>query len=110
MTNYRKELYKWRKENHICVRCGTRKARKGYTMCPDCAMDSIIKAEKYKSKHKEELAEKRKAKRNKRKAEGICVYCGKPALENMTHCEDCRQRFNKYSRSYYRRKQEASYD
>ena len=91
-TSY--ETYHWYKDHGICVDCKQEEAAKGRTRCLNCL--SIIaekgRARMYK-KTEEELAEINRIRREKakalydyRKANGLCVICGKPAYRHYTKC------------------------
>lgn len=72
---YDNDLYKWRKENNLCVRCGTEEPVKGGLFCWRCVL----------------------AKRDDRSVEyvrridsGLCSSCGKPLDREGVICEACR--------------------
>lgn len=89
----------------ICVVCKKRKAAPGRVSCFDCLeRDRARKAEMRKSWSLEERdyknAERRKYEQNlreKRKADGICVRCGKREQYNGTlMCIDCYLKAKRY--------------
>ena len=50
------------------------------------------------------VSEKVMERYNKRKAEGLCTYCGKvPAAPGRTKCAACLQRTNEYTKRYARK-------
>ena len=93
--------YYWYKEHGICTDCHHREAIRGQILCPDCRdKKNLAKYIRY-QKHKEEINEKNKIcserRRAKRKAEGLCVSCGKPLDTNKTRCKCCLIKNKTYS-------------
>lgn len=106
-NTYDRNLYAWRKANHICVRCGRRKAEGRYTACLMCRSYNSEHCRKYREKHKEYVYcrnnKNRKARYNAKKAAGICVRCGKRKAESgRVHCTYCLAR-NRRQRENARR-------
>ena len=84
-----RELYKYRKENGICTRCGKHNAEPGKAKCRTCLdKDAYIH---------------RKARFDEiniveyRKENGLCYYCGNP-IEDKTvkACLSCRKKMSEY--------------
>lgn len=82
----RREIYKEKKQNGICVRC-SKKATHGI-YCYDCFIKAKINNKK--------TSEKRKAERHERglvtefrKENGLCLQCGEKAYG--TYCEKCQK-------------------
>lgn len=53
-------------------------------------------AEKYR-RNREEILRRQKLRRDLRRAQGLCISCGKPAREGKTMCEACAQRNKVYA-------------
>lgn len=87
---YRKVIYRERKDAGICVRCGKRKAREGKAMCPICAKkDAEYHRTRYaNTKHNVDVP------RSERPDHGLCYICGAP-IESGKICETCRKRLIK---------------
>lgn len=80
---YAKEVYYWRKENHICVRCGKESADEGYVTCLVCRMEQ---REKSRDRYDPEVKVNRATLRAERKAAHQCYQCGKPNYRNHAYC------------------------
>lgn len=88
---YAREVYWWRKQHHICVRCGKQDAYKDYTCCLQCRMDLRESAREHIEK---EISAAQRAARNVRKrkiaaekrANGICLQCSKPVFKDHAYC------------------------
>lgn len=80
---YAKEVYYWRKENHICVRCGKESADEGYVSCLACRMEQ---REKSRDRYDPEVKVDRATLRAERKAAHRCYQCGKPNYRNHAYC------------------------
>lgn len=96
---YYRNLTSWRKENNVCIECGTRQAEDGYTMCLVCRMDRREINKRYKTSDAE-LEHHRihnKQLYDARKAEHKCVNCGKqmPEKWDKARCPQCRARVNR---------------
>lgn len=102
---YAKELYHWRKENGICVKCGNKKAVNGVA-CLDCKEEDALRQQRlYAEMSEEEKAQLRAKKREslrrlrkKRKESGLCYACGKPVYKNYSRCYECYLKTKKYKR------------
>lgn len=90
---YSKEVYHWRKEHGICIKCGIHEAINS-TRCIVCASDEAEKQkQKYYSMSQEERAllnkkksNSAKALREERKRLGLCYRCGKPSYRSHSLC------------------------
>ena len=110
-----REWYYFLKEHHICVRCGKRDAFYNKTKCPEC----IEKAQKRDREHYAENREKilqRKKKRSKplyarRKAEGLCVKCGRKKAIKGIYCLECyvKERKREIERTEKRKRENGGY-
>lgn len=75
---YKRNLYKVRKEAGICTRCGKKKASKGLTTCIDC-----------RTKTNRNANDRRKLlNAQKRKYLGICLRCNNPVVDGYCYCEE----------------------
>lgn len=103
-----RETYCWYKEHGICTRCGQRKAFHGHVYCEVCMEKSVNKSARYRLEHHEKYlksqAESRQKLRARRKAEGKCIQCGRPAVEGQTLCAACRAVNRERSKQYRRDK------
>lgn len=101
-----KERREWYLSHGICPHCGRNDLQKGYKLCLECRMKDL---ERHKGKTiSEETKEKRKAAQralaDKRKAEGICVRCGKRKTDDKhTNCAICRAAKAAKQREYNQR-------
>lgn len=86
----------------LCVCCGKSPAQPGRTMCQPCRDHiNMMTREQREKKRETEQAERRERKaltkaesaknrRERLRAEGICIICGRnPAREGYTTCFDC---------------------
>lgn len=80
----RREIYREKKKAGICVRC-TKPATHGM-YCRECAIKT--------KRRRRERTERDKRKRHERglipdsrKEEGVCLWCGKPAMSGTNVCE-----------------------
>ena len=109
------ETYAWYKAHGICTQCNHEKAYGGKVTCLYCQGKQIESAVKYyqnlpesnrKAKKKRE-SDYHKRTRQERKAQGICVACGKyPARKNRTLCKICTGKQNRYQAGYRMKKAE----
>lgn len=81
---YEREVRAWRKEHHMCVRCGHEKADPGYTTCLVCRMDRRVSATG--TRYGDKIAAQAKEIRARKKAEHICYTCSKPAYKDHAYC------------------------
>ena len=98
-----RESYAWYREHGICPRCKTRDAAIGWKRCAECQYKMYVYAsapERYEKYRQTEL--NRYA---RRRAEGICVTCGKqPAAPGHASCEPCLAKKRYQQRRAYRLK------
>lgn len=79
----------WYIEHGICVACGQRDAFNGRQKCPECLEKANLSNAKYRSLERERTYyPRRKAKREARIAEGLCIFCGKKATKGQL-CLEC---------------------
>ena len=109
--------YQWYKAHHICVRCHQREAVKGQVACLDCRdkdreYDRKCKAEslaKETAEHKANRLRKMKERRERLKAQGLCIWCGKrKALSGKQQCLECYIKRKRANREYKKRKRNES--
>lgn len=94
---YLREIYAFRKENGICVRCGKEKAYKNSVNCLECRMEHREQSMRSHYKHREDKGYLQKKAEtsakiyNKRKEQHICIRCGKPMSEcvKTVVCKRC---------------------
>lgn len=83
---YSKENYQYYKRIGICTHCHREKAEEGRVLCLMCKMDN----RKYKKKYDPEKTRARdKAKREYRKANGLCTNCGARPQQHKLLCHKC---------------------
>lgn len=87
----RREIYRQKKENGICIRCNKRATHGMY--CYECYIKqrrrNIERAEKAKiSRHERGLIPE------ERKRNGLCLWCGKKAVNGINACEKHRDIFS----------------
>lgn len=71
------------KKNGICTVCKAREARPGRTTCAICAS---------------KLNNATKARRDRLKAMGLCIICGKnPQSETAILCDSCKKKWRRYN-------------
>ncbi len=80
-----RELYLWYKERGICTKCKKRYAAPGHVTCEAC----LKKHREYEKRYSERKAIKQKEVREQRKAQGLCVYCGRKAVKDRVLCVEC---------------------
>lgn len=94
---YAKEVYYWRKENHICVRCGKESADEGYVTCLACRMEQ---REKSRERYNLDIKVSRATLRAERRKAHLCQQCGKPVYKNHAYCYEHYLRQKRASREY----------
>jgi hypothetical protein len=113
MRNYdseaRKAEYWFYKEHGICVRCHHEKAIKGKTLCPECTDKVSVENKKRYLANKEKFNERKKKQHKdlyeRRKANGVCVRCGKrPPKDGLLSCTQCLIKQAKYKAEAFERK------
>ena len=98
MSSYNKDDYEWFKSHKLCVRCRHNTAAFGMVLCADCLAECSMRDIAYGTAQKTKWA---KVRRERLKAQGICVNCGKnPAKQGVLLCESCQKKHNAKSRIY----------
>lgn len=109
--------YQWYKAHHICVRCHRNDATKGMVTCLDCREKEHEYDRQRKQKalanepqeHKAKRLQVAKARRERLKAQGLCIWCGKhKALSGKQHCLECSIKRKRANREYKKRKANKS--
>ena len=87
LPGYRKLL----KQAHLCLNCHQQDdfTLGGAIYCEACREKRLAKNKTYNANNRETIAEKAKAKRDARRAAGLCTTCGKPAWSGHVTCIDC---------------------
>lgn len=88
--------YYYLKSLGVCTRCGREDAFPGHVHCPSCMEKNQKKSRAYYRRLSDEDRELRRKKKNEydkkryqqRKAEGLCVACGKKAVKGI-FCIEC---------------------
>ena len=102
-----KAKYQQMKSMGLCVSCG-KPAAKGRVRCLDC-LESVSVAslvcksemsDEAKKKARKRATELQRIHYRERKAEGVCVECGKPTVDGLTRCQRCRVRHNDRMKQY----------
>ena len=92
MNNHKKmcrDLYLYYSENGICVKCGQAFSLAGHVLCGDCSKKANMTQKKIDPDGSKKRA-RMKELREQRKANGICVTCGKnPVNPPHTSCRKC---------------------
>lgn len=106
MTDCMEDYHFWRKLSR-CVRCHTKDAftMNGRCMCAECADKENAYCREYWRKHPE-LSEKRRLRRKERrerlKANGLCVTCAKrEAVPGKADCSVCAAKKNRRNQKSY---------
>lgn len=98
-----KKLYLERKLWGCCILCGKPLGKNVETLsCPRC----IQKRANYRQENRNHIKESNKSRRERYKAEGLCIYCGKPAIPGRTQCEYHREYYSRINRKYFKRRKE----
>lgn len=79
-----KLIYESRKMRGLCVRCGSGWVQAGRSLCPKC-----LELSKQENKRYDPDGQKRRDRVAKRRAAGLCIDCGKPAVEGRIRCAKC---------------------
>lgn len=105
----KKERNAFLSEMGVCTHCGKRMAAKDHKLCLSCLDMHKIIYERRKAKkqlwhqtHQEEINERHKKQYYERRSKGLCVTCGKKAIEGMARCERCRLKANSSNGRRYR--------
>lgn len=85
---YARETRQFRIEHGICTNCGHEKAFYGKRLCPIC-LEKEAERTRGRKKTDEQKARDRERYR-KKKSEGICVYCKRPAAAGSMYCVEHR--------------------
>ncbi len=100
---YHKERYEWLKNKGICVCCGRDNACIGSVYCPECGEKNAEKVREYYRTNRDERnnynKEYNKRIRAERKAKGLCVKCGRKAIDGQTLCLECRTKERKWKKA-----------
>lgn len=86
---YDRQYYKRWKSQGICYDCKTRPVAPGCCRCQTCLKRAN---DRWKAKHPEGNGPRMKERVEKMISQGLCRYCGKPAVPGITICEVCRQK------------------
>lgn len=81
-----KEEYQFFKSKGICTHCKKEKAEKGKILCLACKMQNREYKKKYDA---DKIRARDKAKREYRKANGLCVNCGARPQQHGLICNKC---------------------
>ena len=90
-----KEKRKIRRESRVCSVCSHQDARTraGYCRCKKCAKRHNDMNKANYSANREQAAQYQKARRERLKAECLCIVCGREnAVEGHTLCQHCLDR------------------
>lgn len=101
-----KERREWYLSHGICPHCGRNDLQKGYKLCLECRMkDNERQRKKVRTdEQRKKNADAKKRLTAKRKAEGICVRCGKRKTDGKhTNCAICRAAKAAKQREYNQR-------
>lgn len=92
-----KRLYHERRDWGVCTVCGKPKKNGETTII--CAKCTQYRTE-YRDQNRQHINELARARRQRYREQGLCIYCGKPALPGSTRCahhkELCKKEFKKY--------------
>lgn len=101
-----KERREWYLSHGICPHCGRNDLQKSYKLCLECRMkDNERQRKKVRTdEQRKKNADAQKRLAAKRKAEGICVRCGKRKTDGKhTNCAICRAAKAAKQREYNQR-------
>lgn len=97
MRSYYKKILE-----HRCSRCGKPRGDSTTLECPACRQKRL---DRDRTEHrKASISASRKILYNKRKEAGLCVTCGKPAIEGRVHCETHATYSREHTRLYKKKK------
>ena len=87
---YEKEMRQWYRDHGLCPRCKAT-ITDGHVYCPDCRKRAY---EEYQARYTPEQRHENGVRRRERlKAQGLCVYCGRAkAVPERVLCERCAQK------------------
>lgn len=99
---YQKDLYNYYKLNGICVTCGHNNAEPNRVRCFECLEKN---AERKRLLNKKSSPKYAKQLRDKRKQNGLCIWCGKPQMKTSScFCLDCFIKNQQRNQNRYRKK------
>lgn len=106
--------YEWYKSHGICVQCLQHDAAPGRVRCESCLAKNAEGARKSRAKIQSiSQAERHRKLRERRKEQGLCIWCGKPrSCYSSVFCVDCRiknQRKNNARRNGIERSERPAY-
>ena len=81
----------YKREHGICVKCGKNRVAPNRKYCDDCLewRRERYQAEKQNPERIDAIRLRDKRRREQRKEDNLCVWCGKPVFENHTLCYEC---------------------
>lgn len=82
MSEYQRTYYR-HKAAGLCAHCGKSPPWRGTTLCGPCWR----KHRESETRHADRRREQRRARWAYRRENGLCVDCGKPAIEGQARCE-----------------------
>lgn len=102
-------LKQWYIEHGICINCGSEYAEPHKQICFECWEKQHVRdCKKYwadPERAKRDVAERRKLRRGRRYAAGLCTECGKrPHMEKIRECWACREKRRARDKQYNRSK------
>ena len=93
VRTYRRETYRWRKEHHICVKCGKEDAEPHKVLCAECAAKCRANNKRYwgalDDESRQKFAQQKRVLREQLKSMGLCPRCGRKAARGKVHCVEC---------------------
>lgn len=107
-----KSDYYWYKEHRICPHCSKARAKEGRVFCEKCLEKDRKRKAEDRRLNKTPIEKYRIIKKNsynklmeRRKANNLCVRCGKPRTNSQRqHCDECLAKFRKYNKERYMKK------
>jgi hypothetical protein len=105
--------YNWYKSLGICPMCRKKRPAGGHVICLECMSDASEKNRRRRERltpeqrHAESLraVEYKRQRKERRKAEGLCVECGKhPPKEGRIRCGICLHKHSERMKLYHRSK------
>lgn len=84
-----RDAYHWYKDNGICPACKKEWSAPGHVYCEGCLKVRIQYNQKYGAEYNRQRCREY---RERMKAAGRCVSCGKPAVPNRCLCAKCAKR------------------
>lgn len=89
--------YAWYKSRGICPKCKVENAAPGKVFCAACLLRKKEEWQSYKGEYNSQRCRER---RDRLKALGMCIKCGKrPAAENRVQCDICAQQIREERRA-----------